>query len=327
MIESCLHNWSPAARSSSEMEGASILPNIQMEVYDLAKGARSQADAFRTKEAFVEFLYCLSGGMEIVATSADGVEQRVSIAKGKGYVLYLPDCTGRSIVLPDEATQVVCLRIRPDHFGHLAKLTGCPLHPTLDSIAQGRTTPCFLDSGAIPLPLRVVVQHIVTNTTDNSMRTIFMEYKKIELFYLQLNLLETEVVKLHSAKPQNLKIAYAARDILMRDFANPPGLDELAKQVGLNRSQLNALFRSVFGVTVFGLVRGARLECARKMLEDGNCTVTEVAYECGFSSPSHLTSSFAKEFNTNPKQYQAEFNAKKEAAETAKLKVVVSDIH
>ena len=320
MSKGCLQNWAPVAESSSSMEGASVLPYVRMVVHDLPALQRPTPSVFHTAEAPVEFLFCISGGVQIIASDGNGENIYAQLNEGCGSILYLPFCKGHSIATLQKSTHVVSLQIFPDHLRHLSRVTGCPLHPALKKVVYGNSGPCFLEGGKLPLPVRIVVEHIVGNTTDRSMRNIFMEYKKIELLYLQLNLLDTEVIKLHGAKPQNIRIAYAARDILMRDFANPPGLEELASQVGLNRSQLNVIFRSVFGDTVFGMVRKARLECARKMLEDGNATVTEVAYECGFSSPSHLTGSFSKQFGMTPKRYQAEFNASKAVVETAKLK-------
>lgn len=321
MSEGCLHNWPPTVESTVGLEGASVLPHVRMEVHDLPAKRRPESVVFHVGEAPVEFMFCISGGMQIIATDGKGEKHYAQILEGQSSILYLPHCTGHSIITPNKPIRLVNLQISPSHLGKLAGVTGCPLHMSLKQIVQGHDGPFFLESGRLPLPIKIVVEHIIANTTDSSMRTIFMEYKKIELLYLHLNLLETEVIRLHSAKPQNLRVAYAARDILMRDFANPPGLQELASRVGMNRSQLNSIFRSVFGDTVFGMVRKARLECARKMLEDGNSTVTEVAYECGFSSPSHLTVSFSKTFGMAPKQYQAEFNVCKEATETLKLKI------
>lgn len=320
MSHGCMQNWDPALVSSSHMEGASVLPYVRMVVHDLPARKQESSFVFHTEEAPVEFLFCLSGKVCITASDRSNRRLAAEISGGNSGILCMPRCRGNFLVAPHVPAQLVSLQIFPEDLNHIAETTGCPLHPALRKAVQGMPEPFFMESGRLSLPIRIVAEHIVTNTTDNAMRTIFMEYKKIELLYLHLNLLETDVIRLHSAKPQNQRIAYAARDILMRNFDNPPALDELARQVGLNRSQLNALFRRVFGDTVFGMVRKARLECARKMLEDGNRTVTEVAYECGFSSPSHFTGSFSKHFGTTPKQYQSEFNVRREAVETAKFK-------
>ena len=90
----------------------------------------------------------------------------------------------------------------------------------------------------------------------------------------------------------------------MRHLATPPSLSELAAAVGVSKSHLNKLFRSLYGDTVFGVVRRERLKCARRMLAGGRCNVTEVAHECGFSSTSHFSRCFTEHYGVKPKQYQ-----------------------
>lgn len=48
----------------------------------------------------------------------------------------------------------------------------------------------------------------------------------------------------------------------------------------------------LFEDTVFGILRRERLECARRLLNEKGKNITEIAYLCGFSSPSHLTKAF-----------------------------------
>ena len=68
--------------------------------------------------------------------------------------------------------------------------------------------------------------------------------------------------------------------------------------------RLTALFRMLFEDTVFGILRRERLECARRLLNEKGKNITEIAYLCGFSSPSHLTKAFSAQFGISPKQYQ-----------------------
>lgn len=60
----------------------------------------------------------------------------------------------------------------------------------------------------------------------------------------------------------------------------------------------------LFEDTVFGILRRERLECARRLLNEKGKNITEIAYLCGFSSPSHLTKAFSAQFGISPKQYQ-----------------------
>ncbi|MBI9080517.1 MAG: helix-turn-helix transcriptional regulator [Pseudodesulfovibrio sp.] len=306
----------PTIKSSTNMEGSCVLPDVKLFVHDLPAKKKPIPSAFHTSDAPVEFIYCLSGGIQIFATDGKGDKIYSQINEGKGTVLHLPLCNGSSITKPGTPLQIVGLQISPAHLSHLAHATGCPLHPTLKRIVQGSRIPCFLQNTPLPLPLRLTVEQILSCHPGKGMRNIFLEYKKIELLYLQLNLLNSQLIKLKNTNQREIQAAHNAHKRLMEDLISPPGLQELATLVGLNRSQLNKVFRSVFGDTVFGVMRQARLECARRMLECGTKNVTEVAYECGFSNPSHLTKSFSDHFSVKPKHYQKLYQQRQKAMET-----------
>lgn len=138
---------------------------------------------------------------------------------------------------------------------------------------------------------------------DGLLRDVFLAHKKYELLYQQIELLDRE--NSHKCvSPAECRAAHRAYAILLQDIGKPPSLPELAAAVGVNRTRLTALFRMLFEDTVFGILRRERLECARRLLNEKGKNITEIAYLCGFSSPSHLTKAFSAQFGISPKQYQ-----------------------
>ena len=243
MLKGCLQNWMPTIESSIPREGSCVLPDVKLFVQDLPAKEKPIPSAFHTSEAPVEFIYCLSGGIQIFATDCKGDKVYSQISEGKGTVLHLPLCNGSSIIKPGSPLQVVALQINPAHLDQLVHATGCPLHPILKRIVQGRRIPCFLQNTFLPLPIRLTVEQILSCPPGKGMQNIFLEYKKIELLYLQLNLLNSRLLKLKNTNQREIKAAHNAHKMLMEDLAAPPGLEELAARVGLNRSQLNKVFR------------------------------------------------------------------------------------
>lgn len=309
MSKGCLQNWIPTITSATNSTGSNVLPNIQLIAHNQPASSKPKTSAFRTAEAPVEFIYCLSGGLQIFATDRKGDTLYSQIHEGKGAVLHFPFCNGYSIVKPNIPLQVVGLQIHPCHLQHLSHATGCPLHAKLRQVLTDKNEPSILQDTPLPLPVRITLQQILACPLNEDMSDLFLEYKKMELLYLQFNLLNSKLLKPKCCKKHNVQLAHAAKKILMNDLANPPSLQELAMKVGMTRAQLNLAFRSVFGDTVFGVLRKKRLEFAKRMLEDGSSNVTEVAYECGFSSPSHLTKAFSEQFGIPPKQYQTSFRS------------------
>lgn len=51
-------------------------------------------------------------------------------------------------------------------------------------------------------------------------------------------------------------------------------------------------------------VQDLRLERAKKLLLAGDKSMTEVALDCGFESPSYLSACFQKQYKMTPKEYR-----------------------
>jgi AraC family transcriptional regulator, regulatory protein of adaptative response / DNA-3-methyladenine glycosylase II len=60
--------------------------------------------------------------------------------------------------------------------------------------------------------------------------------------------------------------------------------DELARRLGISARHLRRLFALHLGVTPDGLARSARVHFARRLLDDTDLSVTEVAFAAGFGS-------------------------------------------
>lgn len=78
------------------------------------------------------------------------------------------------------------------------------------------------------------------------------------------------------------------------------GVEDIGKQIGLSRVQLYRKVKAMTGSSVVDLLRKARLAKARRLLESRSMSVSEVAYDVGFSAPSYFTKCFKDEFGMLP---------------------------
>jgi AraC family transcriptional activator of pyochelin receptor len=102
-------------------------------------------------------------------------------------------------------------------------------------------------------------------------------------------------IRLH---PRELRRLQQVRACLLADLRHPPGLDQLAHQIGSSVSQLTAGFRRHYGCSIYDFVREQRLHLARRLLEQGH-TVSEVAWRCGYTD-SHFSKAFQRRFGVVP---------------------------
>lgn len=78
------------------------------------------------------------------------------------------------------------------------------------------------------------------------------------------------------------------------------GVEDIGKQIGLSRVQLYRKVKAMTGSSVVDLLRKARLAKAKRLLESRSMSVSEVAYDVGFSAPSYFTKCFKEEYGMLP---------------------------
>ena len=119
----------------------------------------------------------------------------------------------------------------------------------------------------------------------------------ISHFFGQLASLETKKIK----SPEREKLAQA-KVILSQNLDNPPSLNELAKQIGLNTFKLKKEFKELFGVPVFKYLQNERLTLAHKLIRSQEASVQEAAWHVGYDSLSSFSNAFEKKFGYRPSQ-------------------------
>ncbi len=90
-------------------------------------------------------------------------------------------------------------------------------------------------------------------------------------------------------------------DIIQSHLADSEfSVEDIGKEIGLSRVQLYRKVKAMTGSSVVDLIRKSRLAKSRRLLESRSMSVSEVAYEVGFSSPSYFTKCFKDEFGMLP---------------------------
>jgi AraC family transcriptional regulator len=92
-----------------------------------------------------------------------------------------------------------------------------------------------------------------------------------------------------------------AVEFIHGNFGKKLTVDEIAKEVCLSPSHLSSIFKKEVGKTVMGYLTDIRLQTARKQLLLRKHSISEIAFLCGFSSPSHLSQSFKNHFGLSPR--------------------------
>ena len=104
-------------------------------------------------------------------------------------------------------------------------------------------------------------------------------------------------------KRLNQERAQKVVEILKKNLAEPPPLEEIGRRVGCSQFHLSRLFTQEMGKTISAHLRDLRMERAAELLREGKMNVTEAALEVGYSSLSHFTVAFRETFACCPGLY------------------------
>jgi len=93
-------------------------------------------------------------------------------------------------------------------------------------------------------------------------------------------------------------------DQIYKGIADPNfNLDSLARCTAMSRSSFYRKIKETTGLKAMDFLRKAKLQYAAKLLIKSDMTVSEVAWESGFSDVKYFSKMFAKEFGQLPSKY------------------------
>jgi ABC-type sugar transport system substrate-binding protein/CheY-like chemotaxis protein/AraC-like DNA-binding protein/nitrogen-specific signal transduction histidine kinase len=80
-------------------------------------------------------------------------------------------------------------------------------------------------------------------------------------------------------------------------------VDDIGQRIGLSRVQLYRKIKSLTNYAPNELIRIIRLKTAEQSMLNTEKSISEIAYDTGFSSPSYFTKCFKEYFNESPTEY------------------------
>ena len=94
-------------------------------------------------------------------------------------------------------------------------------------------------------------------------------------------------------------------EVLNANVDNPElNVEMLSDKVGISRAQLHRRMKDITGIACGEFIRNFRLKHAAELLSaGGNIYVAQVAYACGFSNPTHFSTTFKKYYGMSPSEY------------------------
>lgn len=205
----------------------------------------------------------------------------------------------------------VCMR--PWHAGQRARVFGLTMKPSFfdrfGALVDGDGLAAlhrFLDPGihAATLPWSRKLLDLANTVLDEpyggTLRSLFRESQSLQFTLEVASLLHEEERIIQEIGRRPYERARHARELLDQALVNPPKLLDLGRQLGVNVSTLQANFKAAFGTTIFGYVRGRRLDMARILIRDHGLGIAEASYKVGFTNAAAFTTAYRRYFGHPP---------------------------
>jgi len=165
----------------------------------------------------------------------------------------------------------------------LIKSTGfCSEQLVLNVLNPQQTQDCFCQ-----------MSDIFTQETPNRLMLLSLLYR----FFAELSLSDSTKVDSHGYISNAIQYIY-------NNYAYPITVSEIAKQIGINRSYLYKLFMDQRGISPQQYLINHRLFVACEMLKTGRYSINEIAYSCGFNTPTHFYCIFKERYKLSPLKYK-----------------------
>ncbi len=153
--------------------------------------------------------------------------------------------------------------------------------------------------------IKLILNQITSlENMSSSLKSVYIQGKVYELlsYYFNTEHTENETCPFIANEEVITKIKQA-KEIIIDQMNTPPSLSELAKEVGLNIKKLKTGFKDVYGYPVFTFLLNYKMELAKKLLQEQQLNVNEIASRLGYSTSSHFIAAFKRKYGITPKQF------------------------
>lgn len=95
------------------------------------------------------------------------------------------------------------------------------------------------------------------------------------------------------------------RRVVEDHLADPElSVEILCREIAMSHSQLHRKLKALTGYSTTQFVRYIRLTKARRLLEDSDLSISEIAYDTGFTDPGYFSRVFRQEFGVSPTAFR-----------------------
>lgn len=132
----------------------------------------------------------------------------------------------------------------------------------------------------------------------------YFKLKVIEIFLLLSVISTTNHEKRSSYRKQQVDIVKAVNEHISTQFMKRITIDSLSDQFDIPTSTLKRCFKGVYGTTIHHYLKECRINAAKRLLQESDRSVLEIANVVGYENGSKFTSAFKEATGVTPSAYR-----------------------
>jgi len=101
----------------------------------------------------------------------------------------------------------------------------------------------------------------------------------------------------------DIKLLNKAKNIIIDHIPNTPTVHAIAQKIGMNTNKLQQGFKMLYGKSIRQFTISYKMHLALRYLDEGELSISEVAFRIGYTNKGHFSQLFKKEFGLLPSEY------------------------
>ena len=138
----------------------------------------------------------------------------------------------------------------------------------------------------------------------NQIKGHYFKLKVIEIFLLLSIISTTNHEKRSSYRKQQVDIVKAVNEYISTQFMKRITIDSLSEQFDIPTSTLKRCFKGVYGTTIHHYLKECRINAAKRLLQESDQSILEIANAVGYENGSKFTSAFKEATGVTPSAYR-----------------------
>jgi len=171
----------------------------------------------------------------------------------------------------------------------------------------------FFYQGNYSIASSECIQSILTNKQSGIVRSTYIEGVALELLSSQIRQFRDDKVppsKQITLRKYDVEKILEAKRVLIKNIKDPPTIESLSKEIGINQTKLKSGFKKVFDKPIKSWLRDQRLELAKLLLLEQDMSIMNIADAVGYTNHSHFSRRFKEKYGVLPSDYAQSIRVK-----------------